>query len=146
MREDIVKEFAARAILQHNANVALALNDLVQVHNVRVPQGAEHLDLPLDLAELGRVLVRDAVALDQLDRCLLAPGAVNAELDLAKLTLTQGLQQQVIAKVHLRPPRVRRKVRQRGRRGYRRRCPRHVHLLVRHAADRRRGERHGYQG
>ena len=119
LRENVVKQLATRAVLEHDANVALRLDHLVQVHNVGMAQQAQDRDLALDLARLGPVRLvllgrRHHLALDQLDRRLLAKVAVHAQLDLAKLALAQRLQQQVVAKVHVRATRVRRKVLLRG--------------------------------
>ena len=119
LRENVVKQLATRAVLEHDADVALRLNHLVQMHNVGMAQQAQHRDLALDLAHLASIRLvllrrRHHLALDQLDRRLLAKVAVHAQLDLAKLALAQRLQQQVVAKVHVRATRVRRKVLLRG--------------------------------
>lgn len=114
----------------------------------------EHLDLAFHLAHLVQLVVLlgsdDLFALDELHGGLLAPGAVDTELDLAKLALTQRLQQQIVAKVHLGPPGVRGKVGERRRRRHRQ-LPggtgtRSIQCSIQRAACRIRRRHYGLRG
>ena len=119
--EDVVEELAARGVVEDDADVLVCFDDVVEADDVRVLEplckgGAggggggsalppreggragggtdlEDVDLALDLA--GADCDLHVLLLYEFYGDLLAPVAVEAELDLSKLALAEGLEEEV---------------------------------------------------
>lgn len=82
--------------------MSLSLDELVQPNNIRVLQLLEDRDLAVDLGQAGRVSSKALLA-DQLNCHLYSTFLLPTHLDLSKLTLTQGLSENVVTKLDFLP-------------------------------------------
>lgn len=117
-----------RSVLQYNRNERIRFEYLVQTDQVRMPHRAQNLDLSIDpgcstvsltIRGSGTSRSRYPIASNQLDRHFFALRFVHAQLDLAKFTSPQLLENEVIAKLDLGSMRCRSKVAYRKRTGQR---------------------------
>jgi hypothetical protein len=99
LAEDEVEQLTTGRVLEDDTDVTVPVLSVDQLHDVGVRYPLKYGDLAPDLCEPVRVLA-DHVLLDELDGVLLAAAAVllpPAELDLAKLTLADGVGEDVVA-------------------------------------------------
>lgn len=92
--------------LQDDSYVLGRVDDIEHANDVGMLQLPENLNLPLDLVRPLRVLV-ELPSTDELDRDLNTIFAVDTELDLSELALTERLQENVLAQSDHRSVRVR---------------------------------------
>ena len=83
---DQLKEFASICEFHHEVQVFFSLDNLVDLHDVRVVQLLQNLDLSADALDV--FLVFDLRLFENLDRHFLTSQDVRAQSDLSKGTLT----------------------------------------------------------
>jgi hypothetical protein len=98
--ENVVEQLSARCVLEDDADVSLCLDHLVQAHNVGMLQTTQNRDFTVDLGKAVGV-VTQCLATDQLDGNLDSTFLLPSHLDLAKLSLSQSLSQDVLSELGL---------------------------------------------
>lgn len=86
---DQIKQFTIRHEFHNQEQLPRSLNNLVQLHNVRMSDNLKNLDLPHNSRYIGLLL--DFVLLQYFDGHLLLCQCVRAESDFAKCALPDRL-------------------------------------------------------
>jgi len=100
--DDVVKQLPRVDVLHHQEDLLRRVDDLKQLEldDVGMSQALEDLDFPRHPLRIRNLL--DPRLLQYLHRHLLLGGQVDAQLDLAKRALPQGLLHEVIPHHHAR--------------------------------------------